>query len=95
MVGDQCCTSMTQAISDDDYPIHYRPRFRTWILELDDGSSTPRRIDFCPWCGVRLPPDLGEQRHQEVVRRGLDPLTEDDDLPADLRDDRWWKALGL
>lgn len=93
---DQCCDSMAQAIEPDSgVEVFYEPRFRAWVVQNTETPEHPRQIDFCPWCGVQLPEPLGEQRRYEMKRRGLSPLAQDDDLPADLLDDRWWKALEL
>jgi len=91
----QCCETMRWAISDDEFPVFYQLRWRTWVIEYNDGLRTRRVIDYCPWCGAELPAGLGEERAEEIQRRGLDPLAEDDDLPADLLDDQWWKSRGL
>lgn len=92
---DQCCETMAWAISDDEFPVFYQPRWRSWVIEYSDGINTRRAIGFCPWCGAELRAELGDEWLQEVLRRGLDPATTDDDLPTDLLDDRWWKALNL
>nr|WP_148256803.1 hypothetical protein [Kribbella flavida] len=86
---------MRNAIEVDDIPVFYRPRFRTWVLEQQDGLNTRWRLEYCPWCGVKLPSSLSEEWMTEMNRRGFGPRAQDDDLPADLLDDRWWKALGL
>lgn len=95
MIDDQCCDLMLNAVQNDDIPVFFRPRFRTWVIEQQDGLGTRWRITYCPWCGRELPADLGEERIAEIRRRGLDPRAEDDDLPENFLDDRWWKQLGL
>jgi hypothetical protein len=95
VINDQCCDMMLNAVQAEDIPVFYRPRFRTWVIEQQDGLGTRWRINYCPWCGQELPADLGEERAAEIERRGLDPLVEDDDLPADLLDDQWWKRRAL
>ncbi len=94
-MSDQCCDMMRNAVEEDDIPLYYQPRFRSWVLEQQDGLGTRWQIQHCPWCGIELPAALSEEWLAEASRRGIGPLAEDDDLPADLRDDRWWKALGL
>jgi hypothetical protein len=95
MTDEQCCDMMRHAVETDDIPVYYEPRFRAWDIEQHDGIGTRWQINHCPWCGRDLGRNLGEEWIQEVKRRGLDPTAPDDDLPGDLRDDRWWKALGI
>lgn len=83
---------MRQAVTTLDMPVSYRPQFRSWSVEQQDGLGTRWRINHCSWCGSDLGDGLSQQWLDEVRRRGLDPTAEDD-LPSDLRDDRWWKAL--
>lgn len=92
---DQCCELMRNAVEVDDIPVFYQPRWRTWIIEEQDGSGTRWQISYCPWCGVDLGDGLSNEWLAEARRRGLDPSAADDDLPGDLLDDRWWKRLGL
>jgi hypothetical protein len=86
---------MKHALEADDIPVRYQSRFRAWVIEQQDGIGTGWQIRYCPWCGQDLGEDLGGQWIYEVERRGLDPTAPDDDLPSDLRDDRWWRALRL
>lgn len=95
MSDEHCCDMMQHAVQTDDIPVFYQSRFRTWVIEQQDGLGTRWQISYCPWCGQELPADLSEQWLAEVQRRGLDPATPDDDLPDDLCDDRWWKAPDL
>lgn len=94
MTSDQCCDMMRYAIATDDIPPSYEPRFRLWDIEQQDGLGTRWQIRYCPWSGHDLGEGLGEQWLEEVKRRGLDPTADVEDLPADLRDDRWWKSIG-
>jgi hypothetical protein len=92
---EQCCDRMRQAVTTDDMPVFYRPQFRSWNIEQQDGLGTRWRIRYCPWSGNDLGDGLSQQWLDEVKRRGLDPTAPEEDLPDDLRDDRWWKTLGL
>ena len=62
-----CCDSMLShlyipswnMIFDDgdweDKTIHYLPVFDEYGIPLHDGSSSVINIQFCPWCGKKLP----------------------------------------
>ena len=89
------CEMMRHAVVTDDIPIFYRPQFRSWVVEQQDGLGTRWQIKYCPWCGADLGDNLGEQWLRERQRRGIGPDLQDEDLPEDLRDERWWRALAL
>jgi hypothetical protein len=44
-------------------------------------------IDYCPWCGSKLPDSQRDRWFDEVERLGVDPWTED--VPAEFEDGRW------
>ena len=89
------CDMMRHATETKDIPIFYQPQFRAWVVEQQDGLGSRWQIRYCPWCGADLGDDLGEQWLAERQRRGLSPAAPADELPDDLREDRWWRALGL
>ncbi len=46
-------------------------------------------IEYCPWCGVKLPESRRDQFCEEVEKLGLDPFA--DDLPEKYRSDAWYR----
>lgn len=60
------------------------------------GGGSFQEIEYCPWCGRKLPPPLTEEWYDRVRELGFENpwLGEDDDLPEELRDHRWWKQAG-
>lgn len=86
--ADQCCRDMASAIAKIEGPAYYDPQLRKWYVDWP--------IAFCPWCGTELPSELECEWVDEHQRRGLPPggSTDDEDLPEDMKDDRWWKAAG-
>lgn len=75
-----------------DALVGYTPHLREHGLLIHDGGGSTVEIRFCPWCGDRLPASLRDRFFEELAARGLSP---GDPRPAELRDDRWWRALGL
>ncbi|KWW97981.1 hypothetical protein TH66_21815 [Carbonactinospora thermoautotrophica] len=94
--GDHCCSQMAYAVSEDDLPVRYKPKTREWGIDYLGGPSY-YLLEYCPWCGKKLPSDLTEEWYRRVEQLGHeDPwLVEDEDLPEALRSDRWWKEAGL
>jgi hypothetical protein len=90
---DQCCEEMLNAVRADDLPITYARRFRAWGINYQDGGSAVQSITYCPWCGTKLPSDLGDEWFARIERLGLEPG--DPRIPDEMQDERWWKAEGL
>ncbi|WP_376563835.1 DUF6980 family protein [Streptomyces sp. NPDC056178] len=64
-----------------------------WSQPLVDGcdeDASSITIDFCPWCGRRLPESQRDRWFDELERRGIDPG--EDEVPAEFQDDRWLAA---
>jgi hypothetical protein len=62
-----CCEAMTKAINHQcdehesvfdcpDTLIYYSQRFGEYGIIIHDGGTAYRTIEFCPWCGAKLPP---------------------------------------
>jgi hypothetical protein len=73
---------------------HRRVGARTWeitepviLFDAAYGGRSASGIQFCPWCGARLPESERDRWFDELQRQGIDPWT--DDIPAEYEDDRW------
>ena len=62
-----CCEAMTQAVNHrceehetvfdcPDALIYYSEGTGEYGLIIHDGVTAYQRIDYCPWCGIKLPP---------------------------------------
>jgi hypothetical protein len=72
--------------------------WRTLAVELPQfglaaNSSVFHLIEFCSWCGARLPPSLRDQYFNRLEALGLEP--ESAELPLDMRSDAWWRMERL
>jgi hypothetical protein len=88
----QCCERMVSFLRADNLPIYYSAKFREWGINYPGGDSI-QLIEFCPWCGTKLPDPLGDQWHERIRVMGLDP--DEDEIPEPMRTDRWWRDEGL
>jgi hypothetical protein len=55
---ERVCPEHPDRFECPDCLVHYHPRFREYGLIVHDGGSSWVCIQFCPWCGVRLPESL-------------------------------------
>lgn len=88
----QCCERMVFFLRADDLPVYYSAKFRNWGINYP-GDSSIQLIEFCPWCGTKLPNSLTEEWHKRIEAMGLD--SEGDNAPEPMRTDRWWRDEGL
>ncbi|KWW97468.1 hypothetical protein TH66_17675 [Carbonactinospora thermoautotrophica] len=91
---DQCCDQMAYAVADEDLYLLYIPKSREWGIRYRDGISYSQ-IEYCPWCGAKLPKDLWDEWYARVEQLGIDPIEDHDKIPEAFRGDRWWKEAGL
>ena len=66
----------------------YIPKFREYGLIFHDGGTAFSVIDYCPWCGTRLPPSERDRWFDTLAERGIDP-TDDDEIPPEFWDETW------
>jgi hypothetical protein len=72
-----------------DQLVVYDARFHEYGLPVRDGPepSSFVVIQWCPWCGSRLPESVRDAWYEELWGRGLDEI--DDEIPEDMRTDAW------
>jgi len=79
--------------------IEYQAETRDYQLILH-GSWYGSHLSllFCPWCGAKLPKELGEEWRVIIKEKfGLNNVyrEEFESLPEEFRTDQWWKKRGL
>lgn len=93
-----CCKLMNEFLSDKRIPLHYDPIMREYFLPLKN-SKAIQLIFYCPWCGSKLPKDLGEEfldilEKEYGLEHNLDIL-ENANLPKEFKSDKWWQKRKL
>jgi hypothetical protein len=99
--GLHCCLIMdynvNKSSSENVSPCFYNPKFREYYLQETRGKGS-RKINFCPYCGTKLPQDLSDLWFDILEKElGLDPWIpkQRKKIPADFLTDEWWKKRGL
>lgn len=83
------CETMVACIRDDEVPIVYNDVVREFALRVRDGDlAVVQVIQFCPWCGQKLPDSLREEWFALATARGYEL---GDPLPSGLSDGAWWR----
>lgn len=98
-----CCDKMyyyiDPSLKEEHNLISYDSESRDYNFILHGRNlGAYQEINYCPWCGKKLPQSLGEE-WCEVIKEefGLDYVfaQEWETLPEKYKTDRWWKEKGL
>lgn len=96
-MAQHCCEAMTRQVSwrcdqhDDPFDcpdalVRFNARFQEYGVIIHDGGTSSVGIDFCPWCGQRLPVSQRDRWVEELEGRGIDPS--EGEIPAEFQCDR-------
>ena len=91
--NEHCCSQMNRHLIDSETAIHYSARFREYGIRILDGGDAYQLIDYCPWCGSRLPASLRNEWFDIADEIGLD--ASDPSTPEEMMSDAWWRQRGL
>jgi uncharacterized protein DUF6980 len=102
MTTTYCCTTMATQVGHrcaehpnpfdcPDALIHYDPRFDEYGLIIHDGGTSFRVIQFCPWCGAKLPISKRDRWFEELAALGFDdPTTQP--IPIAFMTNAWYQT---
>lgn len=71
-----------------DNLISYIPMFDEYGIIVHNGGPVSSLIQYCPWCGQRLPDSRRDAWFEEIRGRGFEP--DSDDLPERFQSDAWF-----
>jgi hypothetical protein len=89
---EHCCSKMDFLLKEQKVAIGYNRRFREYYINLRNVDAI-QLINFCPWCGSRLPESLGDVLCSELIELGLEPF--DSDISDKYKTDEWRKDREL
>jgi hypothetical protein len=84
------CERMALALSGTEYPLRYYDRFREYSVLVIDGGESVLIIEYCPFCGVKLPRSVRDDWYDRLDRLGLDP--DSDAIPDMMKSGSWWRS---
>jgi hypothetical protein len=95
---EHCCQNMDAYATEANCLVKYDPSDRSYHFILnDDPHGTHQVMWFCPWCGSKLPEELGEEWGR-ILKADFgieEPFREWDRVPPEFKTDEWWKKRGL
>jgi hypothetical protein len=97
-----CCDEITKRINhkceqhDDPFEcpdnlIFYSLKFDEYGLIVHDGGSSYIMIEFCPWCGTKLPESKRDLWVDTLEELGFDEPFEQE-IPQKFRSDEWYRS---
>lgn len=89
-----CCEEILKRSEDTETAIVYIAKFREFGISALDGGTSYILIEFCPWCGSRLPKKLRDQWFDNLEKLGIDD-PEDQKVPKEFQTEEWWIKRGL
>jgi hypothetical protein len=93
-----CCKNIKNYLQASDCFVGYVPQIREYYFDLQNGCSL--RLDYCPWCGAKLPKELRDEIFDVLEKEyglelNVDELKTDPRVPPEFLTDEWWKKRGL
>lgn len=94
-----CCREMGYYLEEGRVPIKYFKQFRSYGIQMIEPEDCIDPIDYCPWCGSKLPEDLGETFFKVLESEyGIQTTIGDlqnHPIPEEFQSDEWWKKRRL
>ena len=97
-----CCEYMERQV-DINY-IEYCESSREYLFRFDEkcleDAFTLGSLWYCPWCGTKLPKELGDEwvdtlYHEYGLKSPCEGDEDADKVPEEFKSDKWWKKRGL
>lgn len=102
MRKEKCCEKIKKTLDFEckeqspfdclDALIYYSEQFDEYGIIVHDGGQSYVKIDYCPWCGTKLPDSKRELWFNELERKGYENPFEDE-IPEEFKSNKWWDLL--
>lgn len=92
-----CCSDMEDILQIPEAEVKYLSQFREYILESRVDKPICLALNYCPWCGSRLPSSLRDiffDTLEKECNLNLDILHLYQ-APDEFQSDQWWKKRKL
>ncbi|MEW6734615.1 MAG: hypothetical protein AB1489_25040 [Acidobacteriota bacterium] len=83
------CNRHQNAFDCPDKIIYYSARFDEYGIIIHDGGSSYVGIEYCPWCGVKLPESKRDLWFDKLKALGYDKPSEQD-IPKEFLTAEWY-----
>ena len=94
---DYCCENMCNFTREDtgvneeiyqnpDVLIVYIPKFDEYGIIIHDGGESSVQINYCPWCGNKLPVSKRDLWFEELEQMGMEDF-DGENIPDNFKTD--------
>ncbi|MEQ8767395.1 MAG: hypothetical protein RL885_26025 [Planctomycetota bacterium] len=90
-----CCDVLKASLADPAVPLSESLRFREIGIDIQDGGTSFLVIQYCPWCGTRLPDSLRDEWFDRLESMGIDTdlaFGIDPPIPPEFLTDDWYRG---
>lgn len=84
------CIEHSNPFDCPDNLIYYNEQFNEYGLIIHDGGNSSLHIDYCPWCGRKLPDSKRDLWFDMLEQLGYDDPFEQD-IPRQFKTDEWYR----
>ena len=84
------CDRHDNSFDCPDCLIHYDDKFDEYGIIIHDGSRSCITINFCPWCGKKLPDSKRDEWFDKLEDLGYENPLFDENIPNEYKDSTWW-----
>lgn len=84
------CPIHTNPFECPDHLIYYLAKFDEYSLIIHDGGSSSVGIEYCPWCGTKLPESKRDLWFDRLEELGYDDFYEQD-IPKEFHTGEWYR----
>lgn len=92
-----CCDTLHSFINDCRVGFKYHSAER--MFTFPSSNNARQGVDYCPWCGTKLPEDLFDKRVEILEEEyGIDAPydgKQKKNVPAEFLTDEWWVKRNL
>ncbi len=81
--------TMPEGEDDSDIIVKYNEIFDEYGIPIYDGGASVVQIDYCPWCGHKLPESKRDRWFEELRQQGIEDV--DNQIPEQYQSDQWWR----
>ena len=80
------------AFTGPDNIVCYSDILNEYGLIIHDGGESYVRINYCPWCGAKLPDSERDNWFNRLEAQGYDNPMEQE-IPEEYKSDAWWNSV--
>lgn len=87
----QECDQHPDPFDCPDVVVIYNAVLDEFGMPIRDGGISVMSMQYCPWCGAKLPESKRDLWFETLAELGFDDPA-DQSIPAEFCSDRWWRA---